>query len=151
MGKFRLKYRLYYCFTSNDLYETINPSKWNVTTATAEKSKYSTNRQFCAAVLAYFFYLVFLDIIAHNVTFEFPLTGGHSANIYVKCFQDEEFYNLYAKGKFRGIDFLKSEFKGYQLYFQWRSYNKIREKPIYLGYKLTKWFYSKINQGKQYY
>ena len=59
-----------------------------------------------------------LTLADNNVTFEFPLTGGHSANIYVKCFQDEEFYNLYAKGKFRGIDFLKSEFKGYQIYYQ---------------------------------
>ena len=62
--------------------------------------------------------LVLLDIIKNNITFEFPMTGGYSASIYVKCFQDEDFRKLYSGGKFLGIDFIASEFKGYQIFYQ---------------------------------
>ncbi|MBO7692835.1 MAG: hypothetical protein J6T10_09430 [Methanobrevibacter sp.] len=46
------------------------------------------------------------------------MTGGYSASIYVKCFQDDDFRRLYAGGKFLGIDFIASEFKGYQMFYQ---------------------------------
>ena len=140
-----------YCFLSRNLFETTNPSRWNVTETIAQKYNYVSRYHLCGAVLTYLLYLVILDIIKNNVTFEFPMTGGYSASIYVKCFQDEEFMRLYAGGKFLGIDFLASEFKGYQLYYQWRCHRKIREKPIYITHNLRDWFYSQINQGKQYY
>ena len=144
-------YRTYYCFTAKELYETINPAKWNVTETLANKHNYKSRYVLCGYILVYFFYLVFLDIIKNNVTFEFPMTGGYSASMYVKCFQDDEFKRLYSGGKFLGIDFIASEFKGYQIYYQWRCYRKIREKPIYISNNLKDWFYSQINQGKQYY
>lgn len=151
MGKDRIIYRTYYCFTASELYETTNPSKWNVTETLAQKNNYKNRYVLCGYVLVYFFYLVFMDIINNNITFEFPMSGGYGASIYVKCFQDEDFKRLYAGGKFIGIDFLASEFKGYQLYYQWRAYNKTGEKPIYISNNLKKLFYSKINNGKQYF
>ena len=140
-----------YSFTAKELYEVTNPSKWNVTDTLAKKYHLRDRYVLCGYVLVYFFYLVFLDIIKNNVTFEFPMTGGYSAFLYVKCFQDEKFRELYALGKFFGIDFIASEFKGYQIFYQWRCYGKIKEKPIYINNKLKYWFYSKINEGKQYY
>ena len=140
-----------YCFTARELYETTNPSKWNVTDVLAQSNSIRDRFTLCGYVLVYLFYLIFLDIIKNNVTFEFPMTGGYGASIYVKCFQDEEFTTTYSSGKFSGIDFLASEFKGYQLYYQWRCYKKIREKPIYISNNLKDWFYNKINNGKQYY
>lgn len=140
-----------YCFTAKELYETINPSKWNVTDTLAQSHGHRDRYVLCGYVLVYLFYLIFLDIIKNNVTFEFPMTGGYSASLYVKCFADDEFRKLYACGKFLGIDFIASEFKGYQIFYQWRCYNKIKEKPIYINNKLKYWFYSKINEGKQYF
>ena len=146
-----MRYYTKYAFTAKELYETTNPSKWNVTDVLAQSHGHRYRYIFCGYVLVYLFYLIFLDIIKNNVTFEFPMTGGYSACIYVKCFQDDDFKRLYAGGKFLGIDFIASEFKGYQLFYQWRCYNKIKEKPIYINNKLKYWFYSQINQGKQYY
>ena len=146
-----MRYYTKYCFTAKELYEVTNPSKWNVTDVVANNHGLRDRYVLCGYVLVYLFYLIFLDIIKNNITFEFPMTGGYSAFIYVKCFQDEDFRRLYAGGKFLGIDFIASEFKGYQMFYQWRCYNKIREKPIYINNKLKKWFYSQINQGKQYY
>lgn len=140
-----------YCFTAKELYETINPSKWNITDTFVQSHGHRDRYIFCGYVLVYFFYLVFLDIIKNNVTFEFPMTGGYSASMYVKCFQDDEFRLAFSRGAFHGLDFIASEFKGYQLYYQWRCYKKIREKPIYISNNLRDWFYDKINNGKQYY
>lgn len=148
---FNMRYHTKYCFTAKDLYETTNPSKWNVTDVLAQEHGHRDRYTLCGYVLVYFFYLVLLDIIKNNITFEFPMTGGYSASIYVKCFQDEDFRKLYSGGKFLGIDFIASEFKGYQIFYQWRCHNKIREKPIYINNKLKRWFYSQINNGKQYY
>lgn len=145
------KFRQQYCFFARELYETTNPSKWNVTETIAQKYNYESRWHLCGSVLVYFFYLVILDIIKNNITFEFPMTGNYSASLYVKCFQDDEFKKLYSWGKFLGIDFIASEFKGYQIFYQWRCYNKIREKPLYITHNIRNWFYSQINNGKQYY
>lgn len=146
-----MRYYTKYCFTARELYENINPSKWNVTDVLANAHGHRDRYTLCGYVLVYLFYLVFLDIIKNNITFEFPMTGNYSASIYVKCFDNEDFYKLYAGGKFLGIDFIASEFKGYQIYYQWRYRDKIREKPIYINNKLKYWFYDQINKGKQYY
>jgi hypothetical protein len=50
-----------------------------------------------------------------------------------------------------GIDFLNSNFKGYQIYFQYKYKGGWREKPIYINQKLKDKFYENINNGKQYY
>ena len=58
---------------------------------------------------------------------------------------------MYQKGSFQGIDFLASNFKGYQIRFQYDSNTGIREKTIYINDKIKKIFYDNINQGKVYY
>ena len=113
-----MRYYTKYCFTAKELYEVTNPSKWNVTDVVANNHGLRDRYVLCGYVLVYLFYLIFLDIIKNNITFEFPMTGGYSAFIYVKCFQDEDFKRLYAGGKFLGIDFIASEFKGYQMFYQ---------------------------------
>lgn len=141
-----------HAFTCKDLYRYVNPLKWNIPlhfywgTAPIWERRY-----LCGAVLNYLFFLIICDIIENNITFEFPLQGGDHAYMYSKCFQDDDFKQAFKRGKFNGIDFLKSEFKGYQLYFQWHRGMRIREKPIYISSKLKDWFYTEINSGKQYY
>lgn len=140
-----------HCFLCKDLYELANPAEWGITTTFARKHSATTKSEYCGWVFAYLFYLIILDLVKNNITFEFPMTGNADACLYVKCFQDEEFTRLYGKGKFEGIDFLSSEYKGYQIIYQWRKGKRIREKPIYVNGKLKRWFYSKINAGMKYY
>ena len=139
-------------FFPYEIYENCDFSKWGIKREHAHNNGERRDKAtFCGAVLCYFMYLVFLDIIENNITFEFPMTGNCNAYIYVKPIQDEQFEKLFAKGCFKGTDFLASQYKGYQLCFQWRKGNKIREKPIYISTNLKRWFYSKINSGKVYY
>lgn len=147
-----MRYKTSYCFTTKELYQDTNPSKWNITNRFAQKHGAIDRFIFCGYVLVYFFYLVFLDMIENNITFEFPRVGTRYATMYIKCFQDEEFRRLYSGGAFLGIDFLKSEFKGYHIIYRWQNgKNYFKEKPVYISHNIKNWFYSKINQGKQYY
>lgn len=98
-------------------------------------------------------YLVILDIIENNVTFELPLKGAAQGEFYVKAFTDEAFKNLYRAGKWEGIDFLNCEFTGYQIFFRYKTKrSNWKEKPVYISHKgVRDLFYQKINEGKKYY
>ena len=114
--------------------------------------KADTLSEFCAQILTYFFYLVVLDIIENNTTFVFSLNSSiRSATLSVKCFDGEVFRKQYAMGRFNGIDFLQSNFKGYQLYFFYKKGSDWREKPIFINKTLKDLFYEKINNGMVYY
>ena len=144
-------YKTGYCFNTRELYDPINPAKWNITMDFAKEQGFSSHRSLCGHVLCYLLYLIILDIIENNVTFELPLVGNKEARIYVKCFQDDDFMRMYAGGKFLGIDFIASEYKGYQIHYQWKRGHFYKEKPIYISHTIKDWFYYKINKGKQYY
>ena len=78
-------------------------------------------------------------------------TRGRESVLQVKQFSGDHFRRMYRKGKFFGIDFLFSNFKGYQIYFRYQYRGGFSEKPIYINNKLKELFYKKINEGKQYY
>lgn len=105
---------------------------------------------FCSKVLLYCMYLILKDIIENNVTFMFPTEPMESC-IQVKSFSGEQFQNMYSKGKFAGIDFLSSNFTGYQLYYRYKTKAGFKEKPIYISKNLKDKFYENINNGKVYY
>lgn len=144
-------YKTGYCFTAKDLFDNFNAKQITIPTEIFTK-KYGcrSKKDLCAKMLTYCFYLIILDIIENNATFVLP-TKNREANIYVKQFSGEVFKNMYRKGKFFGVDFLNSNFKGYQIYFQYSHKKELREKPIYINSKLKEMFYENINNGKQYY
>lgn len=148
-----IKYQIgtHHAFLAGDLYDQVNPAKWGITKKFIEKHGSLYREDYCGRILTYFIYLVVLDIIENNITLEFPMTGAHSAKMYVKCYQDEEFERAMRHGAFQGQDFIATEFKAYRLCFQWYRYGRIREKPIYITANVRDWFYDKINKGKKYY
>jgi hypothetical protein len=94
--------------------------------------------------------LIILDIINNNITFVLP-TVHKEAMIHVKQFMGETFRHMYNMGKFNDIDYLMSNFKGYQIYYRYQYKGGYREKPIYINSALKKIFIDNINKGKQYY
>ena len=144
-------YKTGYCFTSRELYDTLNLKLLNISTKIVRKYKMDCLQDLCGAVLTYCLYLIILDIIENNITFVLPLFGNREACFYVKMFDGEDFQKAYKAGKFLGIDFLSSNFKGYQIYFQYKYNGGWREKPIYINHTLKDKFYENINNGKQYY
>lgn len=92
---------------------------------------------------------VLTDIVDNNITFQLPGKLG-SAEIRMKAHKGEEFMFLRKLGKYLNIDFLKSNFTGYQIYF-FRNYDGYTiEKPIYLTHQLRDKIVENTNNGKVY-
>lgn len=140
-------------FTSQDLFDNINFSQFGWTHAFYKLLKTDRWKPAVAKVFTYFIYLVILDIIENNVTFEFPLKGAAQGEFYVKSFTGEAFQRLYQAGKWDDVDFLNCDFTGYQIYFRFKTKRgSWKEKPIYLSHKNARdIFHQKINEGKKYY
>lgn len=147
-----MNYKTGYCFTSRDLFEGWNLKKLGIPYKLI-KGKYQCESlsEFVAKVFLCYMFFVLLDIIENNTTFILPLKGNRHAMIHVKVFDGDEFQRLYAGGKFTGIDFLSSLFKGYQLFFNYNYRGGERDKPIYINNKMKNLFYGYINSGKVYY
>ena len=111
-----MRYYTGYCFTAYDLFETFNKKQLKIRRDIVQ-NKYGVNKKqlFCASVLVYCFYLILLDIIENNVTFVLPLLNNKTATIYAKPVTGEDFKIARQRGAFADIDFLKTNFTGYQL------------------------------------
>lgn len=144
-------WRTGYCFIPTDLYDNFNATALKVKRKLVSK-KYScvSKQEFCGKVLAYCLYLIILDMIENNITFMFP-TVGKEARFQVKPFTGEQFQKMYSKGKFAGIDFLSSNFTGYELCFRYQAPGGFKEKPMYISKNMKDKFYENINNGKVYY
>ena len=144
-------YKTGYCFTSKDLFDNFNISRLTTKKKFWGKDcKGDSKLDLVAKVLTYCFYLIILDIINNNITFVLP-TVHKEAMIHVKQFTGETFRHMYNMGKFNDIDYLMSNFKGYQIYYRYQYKGGYREKPIYINSALKKIFIDNINKGKQYY
>ena len=142
-----------HAFRAYDLYETFNKKQLKIRRDVCTK-KYGTNKKqgICVQVLIYCFYLILLDIIQNNITFVLPLFNNRHASIYVRPIVGEEFKKARQYGAFEDIDFLATNFTGYQLTYSWETTGgNIRYKPIYINKRFKDVLYDYINQGKQYY
>lgn len=144
-------YKTGFCFVAKDMYDTFNLKQLKIKRDTVTK-KYGchSKQDFCGSVLLYCFFLILLDIIENNVTFVLP-TRGKDAKIHVRSYSGDDFKRAYSKGKFAGIDFLESDFTGYQLEYRYKTSLGERYKPIYISKNMKDRFYELINEGKKYY
>jgi len=147
-----MNYKTGYCFNCHDLFENFKFSSLGIKKEVFYY-KYHCKRveDMVVQVFLFFMYLVLIDIIENNITFVLPLKGARHAMIHVKVFDGDQFQKMYAGGKFMGIDFLSSLFRGYQLFFSYNYREGEREKPIYINNKMKEIFYGYINSGKEYY
>lgn len=89
------------------------------------------------------------DCIDNNITFQLP-TGQAKSEIFVKRQSGRDFIVSRQHGRFKDVDFLKSNFSGNQLCFRMHRKNFDKDKPIYLNGKLKQKITDKTNEGFQY-
>ena len=95
--------------------------------------------------------LIIEDIIENNVHFLLPTAGSNEAYLYMKRTSGQDFKNAFKRGKWNDVDFLTSNFAGYQLALSVKSNKRPeKEKPIYLGYKHKDRITELTNEGKRY-
>ena len=96
-------------------------------------------------------YMVVDDIIDNNVHFKLPGLGRTQAYIYMKRTEGKKFKKAFKNGKWNDVDFITSNFSGYQLALEMQSEKRLpREKAIYLSGKDKQRIIDNTNAGKQY-
>ena len=112
----------------------------------SEHKEYLANMIFTDAVQ-----MIIDDIINNSITFDFKLAEGKTAEIYIKEFSDEEFLKRRKRGLWKEIDYLSTNFSGYQPMFKYQKAGYTVEKPIHLDKKRKLKIAKNVNNGKSYY
>lgn len=108
-------------------------------------------RSLSASIFTKGMQLIIEDIIENNTYFLLPTLGSNESYLYMKKTSGKDFKNAFKKGKWNDIDFLTSNFTGYQLALSVKSPKRPeKEKPIYLGYKYKDRITELTNEGKRY-
>lgn len=100
----------------------------------------------CARVFVYFFYLLIIDVIENKVTFKLP--PGTKAYIEMTPITGEEFIKARQNGAFQDVDFLVSNFTGYNIILRISNRYKTWKKRIYVSSKFRDRIVELTNKGE---
>lgn len=108
-------------------------------------------RSLSASIFTKGMQLIIEDIIENNTYFLLPTAGTNEAYLYMNKTSGNNFKNAVKHGKWRDVDFLTSNFTGYQLSLKTKSSKRPeKEKTIYLDYKHKDRITELTNEGKRY-
>ena len=139
-------------FNTKDLFHNFPIDKLKMDYNTV-RSMYSDGdkRSLSASIFAKGMQLIVEDIIENNVHFLLPTLGSNESYLYMKKVSGNDFKKAVKNGKWRDVDFLTSNFSGYQLAMSVKSTKRPeKEKSIYLGYKHKDRITELTNEGKRY-
>lgn len=146
------KFAMGHTFSSQELFHNFPINKLKIDYDTVKKI-YSDGdkRSLSASIFNKGMQLIIEDIIENNIYFLLPRLGNNESYLYMKKTSGKDFKNAFKKGKWNDIDFLTSNFTGYQLALSVKSKKRPeKEKPIYLGYKHKDRITELTNEGKRY-
>lgn len=112
----------------------------------SEHKEYLANMIFADALK-----LIMEDIIENSVTFDFRLAKNKVAEFYIKEYSGEDFIKRRQRGLWKEIDYLNTNFSGYQPTFKYQKAGYTIEKPIHLDTKHKLRIAELANNGKSYY
>lgn len=102
----------------------------------------------CGQIFRYFFYLLIKDIIENRITFKFPPVGPCRTYLEMVPIHGDDFKRARQNGAFNDVDFLASNFTGYQLYIRMSTRYGKWLKQIYVSKKFKDRITELTNQGK---
>jgi hypothetical protein len=139
-------------FSAKDLFHNFPIEKLKMDYDTVRKI-YSDGdkRSLSASIFTKGMQLIIEDIIENNVHFLLPTLGSSEAYLYMNKTSGNDFKKAFKRGKWRDVDFLTSNFTGYQLSLKVKSSKRPeKDKSIYLGYKHKDRITELTNEGKRY-
>ena len=147
-----MNYAVGHCVDSRDLFLNFPVEKLKITKKECiDIFPDGNKRDLAASIFITSFQMVINDIIDNNTHFKLPTLGRTQSYIYMKRTSGDKFKKAFKKGKWRDIDFLETNFSGYQLVFEIQSQKRLpREKPIYLAPQDKQKITDNANSGKQY-
>lgn len=146
------KFAMGHTFSASELFHNfpINKLKMDYDTVRAIYSD-GDKRSLSASIFTHGMQLIIKDIIENNTHFLLPTAGSNEAYLYMKKTSGKDFKKALKHGKWKDVDFLTSNFAGYQLALSVKSSKRPeKEKPIYLGYKYKDRITELTNEGKRY-
>ena len=146
------KFAMGHTFNAQDIFHNFPIKNLKMDYDTVKKI-YSDGdkRSLSASIFSKGMQLIIEDIIENNVHFLLPTLGSTESYLYMKKTSGNDFRRAFKKGKWKDIDFLTSNFTGYQLSLLVKSKKRPeKEKPIYLGYKHKDRITELTNEGKRY-
>ena len=135
-----MNYALGYAFTLSNMYEQFDKRKLS------SNDYVGTKQVIAMRVFKDCVKLVVDDIINNNAVFHLP-TGKRKSSIELRCFTGEKFKRARQKGKFKSIDFLATDFTGYELSFQWENRRTTTRKSIYINRNKREQIFRNAEQG----
>ena len=139
-------------FSAKDLFHNFPIDKLKMDYDTV-RSIYSDGdkRSLSASIFTKGMQLIIEDIIENNVHFLLPTLGSSEAYLYMNKTSGNDFKKAFKRGKWKDVDFLTSNFTGYQLSLKVKSSKRPeKDKSIYLGYKHKDRITELTNEGKRY-
>lgn len=146
------KFAMGHTFSARDIFHNFPIDKLKMDYDTVKKV-YPDGDKRClsASIFTKGMQLIVEDIIENNVHFLLPTLGSTESYMYMKKTTGKDFKNAFKRGKWRDVDFLASNFTGYQLAMSVKSKKRPeKEKLIYLGYKHKDRITELTNEGKRY-
>lgn len=146
------KFAMGHTFSAQDIFYNFPIKNLKIDYDTVKKI-YSDGdkRSLSASIFTKGMQLIIEDIIENNVHFLLPTLGSSEAYLYMKKTSGNSFKRAVKNGKWRDVDFLTSNFSGYQLALSVKSPKRPeKEKPIYLDYTHKDRITELTNNGKRY-
>ena len=146
-----MKYAVGYAVCLKDLFKTFDFKKLNISSKVCQKIVGNRHKEVLAdQVMKSCIKLVIDDVIDNNATFHLP-TKKRTAEIKIRPISEENFAKARKNGKWQDVDFLASNFTGYQMVFRFTQQQISIEKPIYLDPSNKDRITEYTNNGKQYF
>lgn len=141
-----------HAFSSHDMFMNFPVNKLKMTKQQCIDTYSDGNkRDLAASIFSRSVQMVTDDIIDNNVHFKLPGQGRTQAFIYMKRTEGTRFKKAFKNGKWEEVDFITSNFSGYQVVLEMQSDKRLpREKLIYLSGKDKQRITDHTNNGKQY-
>lgn len=127
---------------SNDLFAGFNENK----------NKEKLSKRQAASIFRACFKLVMDDAINNKIVFKLPNIGAVHGQLYCRMIQGEEFKDQYIHLHWKGLDYLKSNYKGALPTL--KLFNKLgqpRYKQLFIDKTRKDILIKKLNEGFQYY
>lgn len=145
-----MNYATGYSFNSEELFENLKIKRLKFSTDTCKKiSGCKDRRALAIRIFLYAVKIILLDIIENNVTFKFPTKRECYLNM-VGTF-GEDFKRARRNGAWLDVDYLKSNFTGYQMQFMYLANDREIKKPVYVSSWMKDIITEKTNSGFSYY
>lgn len=145
-------YAMGHAFSLKDLFMNFPVEKLKMTKQQCiDVYSDGNKRDLSAQIFAKCMQMIVDDIIDNNTHFKLPGNPNSQSYIYMKRTSDKEFKKAFRNGKWNDVDFIESNFSGYQLTLETQYRKKLpKSKPIYLSAKDRDRITEHTNNGKQY-